>query len=131
MSLERSGSRVEYSSRRLWPGTSGAGCRISLETGELQGSDDPGRGRPAGESTPGTFEHFLVERYVLYASPRPGRLLVGRVYHTPYPVRSARLLQCEQSLTEACGLPLAGPPQHVAFSDGVQVEVFSLRAALP
>ena len=150
MTLKRAGQRVEYSSRRLWPGEAGAGTRIVVEAGDLQDSDvslppaqrtPPGNvppGSPAtdqratghrttGYSLPGSFEHFLIERYILYAQAGPGLLLKGHVHHTPYPVRSARLVEFEQSLLPAAGIPLSTPPDHVAFSDGVQVHVFSLQ----
>lgn len=130
MSLARNGPCVDYASRRLWPGTSGAGTTIRIEVGDLMGRDEPDRALPPGQSIPGTFEHFLIERYILYAEPKPGRLLLGRVYHLPYPVRTARVLHCEQTLTEAMGLPFRGPPDHVAFSDGVQVMVYGLKALL-
>lgn len=130
MSLSRAGSRVDYASQRLWPGTSGAGARLTIEAGDLLGAGEPDRPRPVGQCVPGTLEHFLIERYILYAAPAPSRLLLGRVYHTPYPVRTARVLHCEQTLTEAAGLPLTGPPLHAAFSDGVQVDVYSLNAVL-
>ena len=130
MSLSRAENRVEYASRRLWPGTSGASSQIKIEVGELIGTDNAGRPCAAGHCLPGTLEHFLIERYILYAAPTPSRLLLGRVYHSPYPVRTARVVHCEQTLTEAAGLPVRGAPVHAAFSDGVQVEVYPLKAVL-
>jgi len=145
MTLKRSEQRVEYASRRLWPGPAGAGTRIVIERGELQDSDatlapgahssppSPAPGQPTsghratGYSLPGSFEHFLIERYIMYAAPAPGMLLKGHVHHTPYPVRSARLLEFEQSLLPAVGIPVSPTPDHVAYSDGVQVHVFSLQ----
>ncbi len=128
MSLERQGNNVRYASHRLWPGKAGACCNAEIEVGALLGEGDVGRELTSGQAIPGTFEHWLVERYILFASAGPGKLVSGRVYHTPYPVRSARILTLEQTLTDAIGLPMSGPPEHVAFSDGVQVEVFQLRA---
>ena len=76
---------------------------------------------------PGTFEHFLVERYILYARGAQGELYAGRVHHTPYPVREARLSEIHDTLLPAAGVTPVGPPDHVAFSDGVSVEIFPLR----
>jgi hypothetical protein len=77
-------------------------------------------------AAPGTLEHFLVERYVLYTQAW-GRLWRGRVHHAPYLVQSARLLRCEESLLAAAGLA-RGEPLAPLFSPGVDVEVFGVEA---
>jgi len=41
------------------------------------------------ESRPGTIEHFLTERYCLYALRRDGRLMRADVHHAPWPLQSA------------------------------------------
>lgn len=74
---------------------------------------------------PGSFEFWLVERYLLYAV-RGGRLYSGLVNHAPYQLQSARVLRCEQSLLESNGLPSL-PWEHVCFSPGVDVDIFPLR----
>jgi uncharacterized protein len=127
MGLTRTGGSVRYSSRRLWPGAAGAGCAIRATVGPVLGHEMPARELPAGRALPGTLEHFLIERYILYASPAPGRLLAGRVHHCPYPIREARLDGIDENLLGACGLAPPTTPCHVAFSDGVQVEIFPLR----
>ena len=45
----------------------------------------------------------------------------------PYPVRPARVLACRDSLVQAAGIQIAGPPEHVAFCEGVEVEIFGLE----
>lgn len=83
-------------------------------------------GAPLGESAPDTLEHFLLERYLLFAQ-RGGRILRGQVYHTPYPAHAAALLALEEGLIAAAGLPAPqGPPPLVHCSPGVDVEVFPL-----
>ncbi|MCA9711400.1 MAG: DUF2071 domain-containing protein [Myxococcales bacterium] len=86
-------------------------------------------GAELGPSSPGTVEHFLLERYVLYAE-RGGRLQRGRVHHPPYRAREATLHACEETLAAAAGLPGlgAGPPAFVHACDGVDVEMFGLEA---
>jgi uncharacterized protein len=81
---------------------------------------------PVAASTPGTLQHFLMERYFLYTA-HGGALLRGQVHHVPYPVRGARVEGLEENLLEAAGFhrPLAAPLVHA--SDGVDVEVFALR----
>ena len=127
MGLARRDNCVTYDSRRLWPGKAEAGCRIRAEVGPLLGHDLPERPLPAGRALPGTLEHFLVERYILYAQTAPGRLSAGRVHHTPYPVRLAHLEEFQDSLLPAAGIKTAAPPCHTVFCDGVQVEIFQLK----
>ncbi|MBS0266846.1 MAG: DUF2071 domain-containing protein [Planctomycetes bacterium] len=127
MSLFRQQQTIRYGSQRLWPGPSGAGCEIHAEIGPLWGEQESGRARPAGQALPGTFEHFLVERYILYSTDAAQRLYSGRVFHAPYSVRSARLLDFQESLLPASGITPAEAPSHVAFSEGVDVEIFPLR----
>ena len=83
-------------------------------------------GEALGPSAPGTLEHFLLERYLLFSKHR-GQLYRGQVYHTPYPAHRAELLSLEEGLIAAAGLPApAGPPPLVHCSPGVDVEVFGL-----
>ncbi len=126
MSLKRTGDTVSYESRRLWPGVAGAGCDIRTRVGAPLGHEDSDRPLPAGRALPGTLEHFLIERYILYAEPAPGRLLAGRVHHHPYPIREARLVEIDETLLSTAGVSPMAPPCHTVFSDGVAVEIFPL-----
>ena len=126
MSVSRQGSQIVYQSRRLWPGTSGAASRIEIDAGKLIGAQETHRAKPAGQAVPGTLEHFLVERYVLYARTAGGRLLSGRVHHSPYALRETRVRHCQESLMAAAGFVPQIPPEHALFSEGVRVEVFPL-----
>jgi uncharacterized protein YqjF (DUF2071 family) len=103
------------------------GGRVTARFGPLLGANEPTRPRPAGEALPGTLDHFLVERYLLYAQRRSGQLLYGQVHHTPYPVREVELLECEDTLMASHGLGVSRPPDHLAASTGVDVEIFPLR----
>ena len=124
MSVAREGDRVVYVSRRLWPGPRGAGGRIEVAaTGSPRAAE------------PGTLEHFLAERYLLFTpgsrGANRGRILRGQVHHTPYPLRPARVDRLEDTLLDAAGFgrlssPDGRPPDHVCFSDGVDVEIFPL-----
>jgi hypothetical protein len=115
MSLARYGRVVHYASQRRWPGPRPAGCRIAYEP----------HGDPA-PAAPGTLEHFLAERYVLYTSRR-GRLYSGRVHHAPYPLQPALVSALDETLLAAAGLerPAGTPLMHYARE--VSVEVFALR----
>jgi uncharacterized protein YqjF (DUF2071 family) len=119
MSVHRDGERAFYESRRLWPGPRGAGGRI-----EVTATDPPS----AAEA--GSLDHFLAERYLLFTA-KGDRILRGQVHHTPYPLRPARVDRLDDTLLAAAGFDgLTGenarPPDHVTFSDGVDVEISPL-----
>jgi uncharacterized protein YqjF (DUF2071 family) len=114
MAMEKKdGTEVLYTTvRRSSPG---AALRVRYEIGdEIAG--------PA----PGTLEHFLVERYLLFVERR-GRIFTGQVHHAPYPVRRARVSEVEEGLLAAAGIARPGGAPLAHFSPGVDVEVFGLR----
>lgn len=125
MQLKAMAGKVHYQSERLWPGIVGPGTHIEAETGDLIGALD--KNVPAGQAVPGTLEHFLVERYVLYADGGDGELLRGHVHHRPYPLREAQLIDMKESLLKQSKIKVGEKPDHVAYSDGVDVEIFPLR----
>jgi uncharacterized protein len=115
MSLSRDGAELRHRTQRLRPGPLPAECDV--------------RYAPIGAvaaATPGTLEHFLAERYILYSFNRE-RLYQGRVYHTPYPLQPARIENLDESLLAAAGItrPESVPLAH--FAKEVHVEVFRLK----
>lgn len=78
---------------------------------------------------PHTLEHFLVERYLLFATDHKGRLRTGRVHHAPYQLVTPASIAGAQSLTSAiAGQELSiSAADHVAFCAGVDVRVSPLR----
>src|SRR6185437_14769599 len=109
--LGASQGEVRYRSRRLWPGPKPAELELSYRIGES-----------LGEAVPGTFEHFLAERYLLFAHTGAG-LLCGQVHHRPYPLHRAEVVEVHESVVAAAGLPATiGPPAHVLYSPGVDVD---------
>lgn len=91
------------------------------------------RCRPVGETfhaAPGTLEHFLAERYVLFAQTRAG-LQVGRVHHPPYPLRRAEVEAWDEELLAAAGIPRGPEAPQALWSPGVSVEVFALSDLSP
>ena len=125
MDVQRDGCRVRYASTR-----NESAQRAMLQIEANIGSPLPSlrQDMPPGQATPGTLEHFLAERYLLYARSPRGRIYQGQVHHTPYPLREATIVDFQETLLAANGIPRAAQPCHVLFSDGVQVEVFGLRA---
>lgn len=118
MSVTRRGRLVEYASSRV-----DRRRELPAEV-SIRGVIDSQRPRAA---VPGSLEHFLVERYRLFATNPDGRLYSARVWHTPYPLQAVRLEQCRQSLTHAAGIPVPQNPENVLFSSGVTVDIFPLK----
>ena len=87
---------------------------------------------PDAEPTPaqpGTLEHFLVERYLLFATDRKLRLRTGRVHHQPYRIITPTSIFGTQSLTSAIGchdLNITSA-DHAAFCHGVDVRISPLK----
>jgi uncharacterized protein YqjF (DUF2071 family) len=82
--------------------------------------------RPA---EPGSLEHFLVERYLLFATDGEQRLRCGRVHHQPYRIVTPTSIVGTQSLTSAIGchdLHIASA-DHAAFCQGVDVRISPLK----
>jgi uncharacterized protein YqjF (DUF2071 family) len=127
MRVRRSGTQIRYESERLWPGKMGVGGRVEAEIGDI--FTRLHRGVDPGHAVPGSLEHFLIERYILYTQ-KNDHLLRGRVHHVPYPLREAKVTFAEQSFLSDLGLHCDRPPDHVVFSEGVSVEVFPLRPVI-
>ncbi len=125
MKLTRENDRIRYESSRHWPENTGVGGRVEVTIGDPIEQDGPGG---PGTAEPGTLEHFLGERYVLYTKHPRGHLIRGRVHHVPYPLKQATSESIEDTLVPAAGIDVAGrPPDHVLFSEGVHVNVFPLE----
>ena len=114
MRLTHEGEKVHYDSKRR-----------SLERPRFEVSYTVGEA--LGPSEPGTLQHFLLERYLLYSVHR-GQLHRGQVYHTPYPAHSATVTEVHDDLCAAAGLPgPQGLPPVVHYAPGVDVEVFAVK----
>lgn len=107
MELERDGDWIAYATKR-------------------GGADASFRYRPArllGPSAEGTFEYFLLERYLLF-SLKGDAVYEGQVVHEPYPAQEVELASVDETLIRAAGLERSGTPCAVHYASGVDVEVF-------
>lgn len=76
------------------------------------------------EAKPGSLEHFLTERYCLYAQAADGALLRAEVHHTPWPLQRAAADIGLNLIAQPQGIPLAGPPALLHFSRRLDVVVW-------
>jgi hypothetical protein len=61
-------------------------------------------------ATPETLEHFLTERYCLYAQTKDGRLLRTEVHHAPWPLQRAEADIARNEVLAPWGLSADGDP---------------------
>lgn len=80
------------------------------------------------ESQPGSLEHFLTERYCLYAQSPAGQLFRADVHHHPWPLQRAEASITTNDLLTPHGLTLEGPPAVLHFTRRIDVVVWPSRA---
>lgn len=85
--------------------------------------------RPVSTAQPGTLDHFLLERYLLFALDGQQRIRAGRVHHMPYQFMTPASVSGEQTLTSPVGCdPLdIKTASHFAYCEGVDVRVSPLK----
>jgi len=105
MSTSTEGTGRVYRSQRTHRGEPPAGFRATYA-----------RDGEWFRSAAGTLEHWLTERYCLYAADGRGRILRGEVHHAPWTLAPGRVRIEEESLVTGDGLPpVEGAPLvHVA-----------------
>ena len=69
----------------------------------------------------GSLEHFLTERYCLYASDPHGNIYRTEVHHKPWPLQKAEADFHTNQLADPHGIPLNGPPTLLHFSKKLDV----------
>ena len=88
MRCVRSGTTIEYTCDRRWPGPTAA-SRVIVDVGEPYRAD---------ELT--AFDHFLTARWIVFSAHR-GRTRHARAQHTPWPLQRATARRCEDGLMRA------------------------------
>lgn len=113
MTVRRDGDALTYTSERTHRGVPPA--RFAA------------RYRPVGPpaaSEAGSFEHWLTERYRLYARPPLRRLAAGEVHHAPWPLQPAECELDVETLTAAAGLAPERRPPVVHYAAEVAVRAW-------
>jgi uncharacterized protein YqjF (DUF2071 family) len=108
MSIRHSGDTVTYTGTRRWPGPRGAHSRITVRIGERL-------------EDPTGLEHFLTARWGMH-NDSFGRSMYLPNTHPRWPLHRADLIECDEDLVAAAGLPKpVGPPVSVLYSPGIPV----------
>jgi uncharacterized protein YqjF (DUF2071 family) len=108
MSLRRDGAAYVYASRR-------------------PGAEFNGRYRacsPVEPAVPGTLEHWLTERYCLYARDARGTLWRNEVQHLPWPLQRAEAEIQRNTFFEFHGLPHPNGAPLLHFAERIDVVVW-------
>jgi len=95
MSCWETNGRVHYRSERTHAGARSAVLQVTYR---LAGK--------AFEAQSGTLDHFLTERYCLYAAKSGGRLYRGEIHHPAWQLQMAEAEITQNSVAEAAGLTL-------------------------
>ena len=109
---------LRYSSRRTHRGG-----------GDAQFNGDYAPCSPEFRSRAGTLEHWLTERYRLFAGDSRGRLWRGEIDHEPWPLQPARATLTTCTMTSPLGLALPDAPPHLLFARRVEVRAGMLARA--
>lgn len=101
---------VHYRSRRVHRGAPGAEF-----AGRYRGVG------PAFRSGPATLEAFLTERYCMYMVDPRGRVRRGEVHHEPWALRRGEAHLERNTMAQAAGVAVQGPPEHLLFAQRLAV----------
>jgi uncharacterized protein YqjF (DUF2071 family) len=77
----------------------------------------------------GSLEHWVTERYCLYAEAPDGTILRNEVHHQPWPLQAAKATLHRNSMFEFHGLDIQGPPALLHFSRRLDVVVWNAERA--
>ena len=118
--LARAGDSVAYHSVRTETGRGEAELAVRYAP---TGPPQPG--------APGTLEHFLTERYCLYAANRAGSVFRTEVDHVPWPLQPAEVEIETNTMTGPLGVALPDEPPLAHFADRLDVVAWRPRRVAP
>ena len=76
---------------------------------------------PIYQAAPGTLDHWLTERYCLFAQRPNGRIHSQDVHHQPWPLQPGTVAIEGNTMAEAAGLRLPDTPPLVHFARRLEV----------
>lgn len=83
----------------------------------------------AFEATPGSIEHFLAERYCLYARRPSGGLSTLDIHHLPWPLQRAHAEIDANAVATDQGILVGGTPGLLHFARRLDVAFWRMRRA--
>ncbi len=90
-----------------------------------------GPSSPVFRATPGSLEHWLTERYCLYARSREGALSRSEVHHQPWPLQAAWAEIGQDTMVAPLGLPAPQAAPLLHFARRLDVVVWSPERLAP
>lgn len=85
---------------------------------------------PVTPSRPGSIEHWLTERYCLYAQKGSGALFRADIHHAPWPLQPAAVTIQRNDMLGVHGIELNGAPALMHFSRRLEVIVWARERVL-
>jgi uncharacterized protein YqjF (DUF2071 family) len=82
---------------------------------------------PAASAAPGTLEHWLTERYCLYAANGRGRVSRGEIHHAPWPLQPAWARISVNTMPDAADLQVDPVPPLLHFARALDVRIWAPR----
>lgn len=87
--------------------------------------------RKLAESSSGTLEYFLTERYYLFSHNRAGELVRAGVHHVPWPLEDAEADIERNDLAEAIGIQLPDQQPVLHYSRRLAVYLWPAELVRP
>lgn len=110
----RADGMVAYESRRLAAGANPARLKaVYAPVGAVT------------SSTRGSLDHWLTERYCLYAAASAQRVYRTEIHHRPWPLQPAQVELLENTVTSAARIDLPTAAPRVSFARTLDVVVWS------
>lgn len=82
---------------------------------------------PVFQAQPGTIEHWLIERYCLFAETRPGCIGCGDIHHLPWPLQTAEAEIRRSTMLEALGITTPHEQPLLHFARQLDVVAWNLK----
>lgn len=109
MSYQHSGADHTWTSVRRWPAPVGARTHVRIRVG-------------AAIAEPDELTLFLTTRWALHTVVC-GRTSYAVAQHDPWPLHRATVLDLDEDVISAAGLPAPAGDPHVVFSPGVSARI--------